>query len=92
MRSVPASDALASEAGTLGDRPLVVLVAGRRQQGVSDEAWSVVGELQLDLATLSTDAEVVPVPDAHHLSILTEPENARRVGEAITAVVERLRD
>jgi hypothetical protein len=92
LRSVPASDTLASAAGTLGDRSLVVLVAGRRQDGVSDEAWSAILELQREFVTLSTDTEFVPVSHAHHLSILSEDENARRVGQAITDVVERLRD
>jgi pimeloyl-ACP methyl ester carboxylesterase len=92
LRSVPASDSLASAAGTLGDRPLVVLVAGRRQDGVSDEAWTAILALQRDFVTLSTDTEFVPVSTAHHLSILSEDENARRVGQAITDVVERLRD
>ena len=91
MQSLPVSDALAASAGDFGDRPLIVLSAGLQLEGMSDSFWGLLDELQEDLTTLSTDSERIVVPKAHHVSIVTERQNAQVVSSAIRSVVEKVR-
>ena len=80
-------------AGSLGDRPLAVLTAGKSPPLGSSEAdhaasariWT---ELQDDLATLSTNAEHVVVENAGHFIQKDQPE---AVFKAIDRTLEELR-
>jgi len=67
-----------------------VLAAGLVADDALDaEAW---GALQEDLATLAAGAEVIVVPDADHLSIVSDERHAWIVSDAITGVVRLQRD
>lgn len=68
----------------LGDTPLAVVTAGRN-------VFSGQPELQRELATLSTDSVHFVVKGADHVSLITRPEYAMLVVEAIRHVVERVK-
>jgi pimeloyl-ACP methyl ester carboxylesterase len=89
----PDLDNAARKAGSLGDRPLVVLTAGRYEaprgleKAAADfhEIW--VGQLQADLARLSTRGRQVVV-DAHHV---IQDEAPEVVVAAVRQVVDEAR-
>ena len=79
---------------SLGDRPLVVLTAGDRRRGRTSqdahEQWERTWkELQVDLATLSTDSDWRVVRHAGHYVHLRAPE---AVVAAVEDVVTAVRD
>ena len=71
------------ELGGLGKLPLIVVSAG---QGPS--TW---GELQKDLAALSTDSLHITLGNATHVSLTFSPGDAHQVSLAILQVVEAAR-
>ena len=87
--------AQAGATGPLGDRPLIVLTAGKWESfgGVSDEtlreADEVWWELQSELASLSTNSDHRMVQDATHYIQWDDP---RTVIEAIREVVVAVRE
>lgn len=84
----------ASEAGTLGDRPLVVLTAGfaSPMPGVADDVldqfYTTWIQLQRELAALSTNADHRIVEGASHYIHLDAPD---AVVEAVEDVVQSAR-
>ena len=84
---------------SLGDLPLIVVtaensVSGRQKvYGMTGDEMNVQHQrLQKELAAgLSTRGEQVIVPGATHLSILSQPEHAAQVVEAIRRMVEQVR-
>jgi len=82
-------------AGTLGDKPVIVLTAGAALPipGVPNEdasqffaAW--VGELQPRLAHLSTRGRQIILPNSHHLIPFEQPD---AIVSAVTDILEDLR-
>lgn len=83
---------------TLGDIPLVVITAGNSVSGrgkigglTAEQINEQHQRLQKDLLHLSTHSEQVIIPGADHLSILTQPEYATQVVDAIRNLVIRVR-
>ena len=68
--------------GSLGDKPLVVVSAGKDQ-------LPGAGELQRELAALSSDSIRMTVESADHVSLVTHREHALAVVDAIRHVVAR---
>lgn len=69
--------------GDLGNLPLFVLSAGQ-----SAPSW---GELQNDLASLSTDSVHVTVKNATHVSLVFNQNDAHQVSTAILQIVDAVR-
>jgi len=77
---------LVNNAGSLGDRPLVVLsVTEQPRRGAQ------LTELQAELPALSSNSQHITVQGAYHEGLLSQREYARFVTEAILHVVETLR-
>jgi pimeloyl-ACP methyl ester carboxylesterase len=72
------------DAGSLGDKPLAVVSAGKQSP-----AWL---ELQDELAALSSNSTYRVVEGATHLSLLYDPDDARETSAAIVEVVEAARN
>lgn len=83
---------------TLGDMPLVVITAGQSVSGKGKIGGSITGDemnvlhqkLQKELVQISSRGEQIVIPDATHMSILTQPEYAEQVADAIRRMVERV--
>jgi pimeloyl-ACP methyl ester carboxylesterase len=67
-------------AGSLGDKPLLVLTAGKVEPAVIAPVWK---ELSLELAALSTRSTFKVVESASHISLLTDAGHAKQVTDAI---------
>jgi pimeloyl-ACP methyl ester carboxylesterase len=83
---------------SLGDTPLIVVTAGNSVSGQGKFGGMTVDQLnqkhqawQKELIQLSSQSEQVILPTATHLSILTQPEHAAQVVDAIRRLVERVR-
>ena len=87
---------------SLGDKPLVVVTAGSTYRGPEARRYLPAGSdgtaeaaawaaLQRDHLTLSTHASQVVVEEASHVSLVTRPDFARTVAEAIRGVVREAR-
>jgi len=81
-----------------GDLPMVVVTAGKSVSGSSkvgaltaDQINEAHQVMQRQLVQASTRGEHVVIPEATHLSILTQPEYAAQVVEVIRRIVERSR-
>jgi hypothetical protein len=72
------------DAGSLGDKPLAVVSAGKQPQ-----AWL---QLQEELATLSPNSTHRVVEGATHVSLLYDPDDARETSTSIVRVVEAARN
>jgi pimeloyl-ACP methyl ester carboxylesterase len=91
-----ASAAQARAAGSLGDRPLVVLSAGRSARSwdpdfpaeLSDRLMRLRRDLQQDVTRLSTRGELRIAEESGHLIHVDQPE---LVIEAVRGVVEAVR-
>jgi pimeloyl-ACP methyl ester carboxylesterase len=72
-------------ARNMGNKPLVVLTAGKK---------SLPGSLALqgELATLSSDSTHLVVTEADHVTLVTHREHAASVVEAIRHVVEKVKN
>ena len=83
---------------SLGDKPLVVVTAGNSVSG-KGKVGNLTGDQmnarhqiwQKELLQLSSQSEQVIVSGATHLSLLTQPEDADQVVDAIRRMVARLR-
>ncbi len=84
LQQSPASIAEAAALTGFGDKPLIVVTAGRGH----DAVWNAA---QDELATLSTHSEHRVVPGATHASLLEDEEDAAAVGRAIQDVVAAAR-
>lgn len=94
-RAVDAMSEQASRTGSLGDRPVVVLSAGRPRPmpSVSDEGnaamWRAWLELQAELAALSTNSDHRVVEDAGHYIHWDRPQAVvAATRDVVTAVRE----
>jgi pimeloyl-ACP methyl ester carboxylesterase len=83
---------LPSEERALGDVPLRVLIASGGARN-DDEAQMIadLAELRAGMAALSSDGDSVVLPEAAHVTIVTEREHAAVVTAAILDVVARAR-
>jgi pimeloyl-ACP methyl ester carboxylesterase len=72
------------DAGSLGDKPLAVVSAGKQSP-----AWL---ELQGELAALAPNSIHSVVEGATHVSLLYDPDHARETSAAIVRVVEAARN
>ncbi|HLL81715.1 MAG TPA: alpha/beta fold hydrolase [Longimicrobium sp.] len=70
--------------GSLGDKPLLVITAGKVEPVSLAEVWKA---LSLELAALSTRSTYEVVEGANHMSLLTDAGHAQRVADAI---IERI--
>jgi pimeloyl-ACP methyl ester carboxylesterase len=77
-----ATDAQVRDTGSLGDLPLIVLVAG------DDELWD---QLQAELAALSSNSQLRVLKDGTHMGFLTSAEQAQQTTDAIIEVVTAAR-
>ena len=71
------------ELGGLGNLPLIVVSAGQ-----SPSSW---GELQKDLAALSTDSIHLTLENATHVSLAFNQDDAQEVSRAILQIVDAAR-
>jgi pimeloyl-ACP methyl ester carboxylesterase len=83
---------------TLNNTPLVILTSGKSVSGRGKFGSITIDQLnmlhqkwQAELIQLSSRAEHITLPEATHLSILTQPEHAAQVVEAIRRMVDRVR-
>jgi pimeloyl-ACP methyl ester carboxylesterase len=84
FRATPQTTAQVRDAGSLGDKPLAVVSAGKQPQ-----AWL---QLQEELATLSPNSTHRVVEGATHVSLLYDPDDARETSASIVRVVEAARN
>jgi pimeloyl-ACP methyl ester carboxylesterase len=84
FRATPQTTAQVRDAGSLGDKPLAVVSAGKQPQ-----AWL---QLQEELATLSPNSTHRVVEGATHVSLLYDPDDARETSTSIVRVVEAARN
>jgi pimeloyl-ACP methyl ester carboxylesterase len=88
------SDAQVEATGSLGDRPLGIVLATRAwltPNAPADEARRVFNELHTELQSLSTNSRVWIVDGADHASLVTNQAHAEQTANAIYAVVEAAR-
>ena len=83
---------------TLGNTPLIVVTAGNSVSGqgkiggmTGEQVNALHQRLQKNLVELSSQGEQVIIPGATHFSILTQPEYAAQVVDAVRRMVERVR-
>ena len=88
------TDAQVAAAGTLGDRPLLILAATRGwvdPNAATDEARRIYNTLQQELLPLSTHSVFREVEGASHASLVMEEPYAEQVSAGIVEVVEAVR-
>jgi pimeloyl-ACP methyl ester carboxylesterase len=88
------TDAQARQAGGLGDRPLIVLSAGRAwlaPDAPADATRRVQTELNQEQAALSSHGRHRAVDEATHTSLVNNRGHARATIDAIRQVVEAVR-
>lgn len=73
------------ELGSLGDLPLVVISAGQN----TTVGW---GELQNDLASLSTNSAHITLPNATHVSLAFNQNDAYEVSMSILQIVHAIQN
>jgi pimeloyl-ACP methyl ester carboxylesterase len=86
--AMPASLEQGRLAGELGDLPLVVLSAITYPEG---QGRDTERSLQAELAGLSTNSIYQEIAGAGHITLLTDPQYAPFVADAIVQVVESVR-
>lgn len=86
-----AGDAQVAGVGDLGDLPLLVVAAGTPMDGADAGFWEAVWPLQERFTELSTDAHVVVVDAADHISLVTDRRHAQTVARSLVDLVERVR-
>jgi pimeloyl-ACP methyl ester carboxylesterase len=74
--------------GALGDLPLRVVIAAGAANDGEQRAVDIMAGLRQQLVELSSNAESVMLADADHVSIVTDPEQAGVVADAILDVVD----
>jgi pimeloyl-ACP methyl ester carboxylesterase len=92
--AITRTDAQTRGAGSLGDRPLVVLSADTAwwtPGAPADETRLVFTELNREQAALSTNSVHRVVAGASHTSLVNKREHAQATSEAIRQVVEAVR-
>ncbi len=92
--SIPLTDAAARNAGSLGNRPTIVLSASTayvKQGAPADESRRVWNELHAELAALSTNSLHRVVEGTTHASLTFNREHAHETSAAILQVVESVR-
>jgi pimeloyl-ACP methyl ester carboxylesterase len=83
--AIPASLEQARISGDLGDLPLAVLVALTYPEGRGRDTERA---LQLELAALSTNSLYREIPEAGHITLLTDEQYAQQVSDTILHVIE----
>jgi pimeloyl-ACP methyl ester carboxylesterase len=91
LEALLAGDAQVAGVGDLGDLPLLVVAAGTPMDGADAAFWEAVWPLQERFAELSTDAHLVVVDAADHVSLVTDRRHALTVARALVDLVERVR-
>jgi pimeloyl-ACP methyl ester carboxylesterase len=88
----PIGARLSSLPGALGDLPMRVLIAvGGAADDEQQRMLDALAAIREDLAGLSTRGETVVLPEAGHVSIVTDPVHAERVAAAVLDVVSEVR-
>lgn len=83
---------LPGEPGALGDVPLRVLIATGGASDPDEQAMvAAMADLREGLAALSTRGETIVLPDASHVTIVTEQAHAQLVTDAIVEVTNTVR-
>jgi pimeloyl-ACP methyl ester carboxylesterase len=83
---------LTDSPGVFGDTPLHVLIATAGATSADQQRqFDQLAELREDLALLSTSGITTTLPDATHVSIVTERRHAAVVADATITIVEGLR-
>lgn len=82
-----ATSRAAGGAGTLGDRPVIVLTAGMADARL----LPTIALLHQEIAALSSQGEQRTVPGAGHVGLLTDRKHAEVTAAAILEVVTRVR-
>ena len=82
------AEALPRRAGALGNTPLHVLIAtGGGDNDDQRRMIDAMADLRADMADLSTNGRVTILPDADHVTIITDPTQAAAVSAAILDLV-----
>ncbi|WP_257461542.1 alpha/beta hydrolase [Archangium lipolyticum] len=89
MRAWDDSTAQVRATRGLGERPLLVVSAG--SAAGAEEIVPVFQALHRELVSLSSRGEYRLIPEANHLSLLTEEAHARQTSAAILEVVGKVR-
>lgn len=88
MIDFPTSDAQVAAVTDLGDLPIAILTSGEPFPGASEEVSEIWLDLQVDLASLSTDTTSATIQDASHFTI---PSSAAEIAGAVRDLIERSR-
>lgn len=73
----------------LGDVPLRVLIAGHAPNEAGQQQVDAMVALKQEMATtLSTNGEAVLLPDAEHVTIVTDPQHAQKISAAVMEVAD----
>jgi pimeloyl-ACP methyl ester carboxylesterase len=79
--------AAAGKTGKVGSTPLIVFNSGLPKASYMP-LWQ---QMQKELAELSTNSTYIFMPDATHVSLVTERENALTIAAAVQKMVEEIR-
>lgn len=91
----PQTDAQVEAAGSLGDRPLMIVAATQAwldPNAPADESRRIFNTLQQELLALSTNSAYREVAGASHASLVMEQAHAAETSDAILAVVSAVRN
>lgn len=72
---------------SLGDRPIVIIGAGKPLEGMSAEVFAINQQLNVELAALSSRGRHVSIVGSDHMSVLTVREYADEVAALIEATI-----
>jgi hypothetical protein len=87
MLALPLSDAQVRGAGSLGDRPLMIVNASRPDNAV----LRANNAMQAELLSLSSNSQRLVVDGASHGSLVLNPRHAAETSAAILDVVRAVR-
>lgn len=72
----------------LGDRPVVVISATEGIKGMTQEIVELTRQMHAEIAALSSRGRHVLLDSANHFSVLTEREDAERVGQVLSEILD----
>jgi hypothetical protein len=80
------------QGGALGDLPLHVLIAtGGAHTDAQRQQVEIASALRSDMHQMSSAGRTTVLPNASHVSIVTDQRHARVVADAIVEIVEGVR-
>jgi pimeloyl-ACP methyl ester carboxylesterase len=93
--ALPLTDEQVEAAGSLGDRPLLIVAATMgwvNPNAPADESRRIFNTMQQELLTLSSNSAYREVEGASHASLVMDQAHAAQTADAILAVVDAVRN